>query len=338
MRRWPSTISMIVFETRHYYQVRITPHAQECHWKLEAVHSMLPASAALPDGPSPLPQNLIPDPLRPSCRVKPAAGTRGMPSTASGGGLSAAGHTPGTGRRRGGSNWTANSNLRPSPSTSERRRPPLRETCAPFSRSTRSARWRWADNCYPSSALRRKPKQRTQPLCTRLRGTAPGALDQEWRGITHYQQQRTPAGSGGEPHPGPSASSNEGPPTTTTSGPQPGEAGNRTQAPKPGVPRGHPPPPPPPDPSQEWRGTPPRHAPQTSGPQPGVAGNRTRDPEPGVVRDNPPPRAAGPSQEFPRKRTQAPQPGVARGHPPPPPPDPGQEWRGTSPRHAPQSS
>ena len=53
----PSNISMIVLESGHYYQVRIRPHPQECHWNLGAVDAMLPASAALPDGPSPLPQN-----------------------------------------------------------------------------------------------------------------------------------------------------------------------------------------------------------------------------------------------------------------------------------------
>ena len=52
----PSTISMIVLESGHYYQVRITPHPQECHWNLEAVDSMLLASAALPDGPTLLPK------------------------------------------------------------------------------------------------------------------------------------------------------------------------------------------------------------------------------------------------------------------------------------------
>ena len=59
----PSTISMIVLESGHYYQLRITPHPQECHWNLEAVDSMLPACAALPDGHTPLPQNQTPDPL-----------------------------------------------------------------------------------------------------------------------------------------------------------------------------------------------------------------------------------------------------------------------------------
>ena len=59
----PSTISMIMLESGHYYQVRITPHPQECHWNLEAVVSMLPARAALPDGPTPLPHHQPPDPL-----------------------------------------------------------------------------------------------------------------------------------------------------------------------------------------------------------------------------------------------------------------------------------
>ena len=59
----PSTIAMIVLKSGHYFQVRITPHPQECHWSLEAVDSMLPASAALPDGPTPLPHNQPPDPL-----------------------------------------------------------------------------------------------------------------------------------------------------------------------------------------------------------------------------------------------------------------------------------
>ena len=53
----PSTISMIVLESGPYYQVRNTPHLQECQWSLEAVDSMLPASAALPDGLTRLPQN-----------------------------------------------------------------------------------------------------------------------------------------------------------------------------------------------------------------------------------------------------------------------------------------
>ena len=56
----PKTISMIVLESGHYYQVRITPHPQECHWNLEAV---VPAQSALPDGSTPLPQNQPPDPL-----------------------------------------------------------------------------------------------------------------------------------------------------------------------------------------------------------------------------------------------------------------------------------
>ena len=59
----PSPIAMIMLETRQYYQVRITPHPQESHWNLEAVDSMLLASAALPDGPTPLPRDKRPDTL-----------------------------------------------------------------------------------------------------------------------------------------------------------------------------------------------------------------------------------------------------------------------------------
>ena len=89
-----------------------------------------------------------------------------MPSTASGGGLSVVGRTPRTRGRGGGSTWTADSNWRPSPNTRKGWRPPLREICAPSLGSTKSGRWRWADNCCPTSALRRKFKQRTQPLYT----------------------------------------------------------------------------------------------------------------------------------------------------------------------------
>ena len=96
-----------------------------------------------------------------------------MPSTASSGGLSAAGRTPRTARRRESCTWTAGSNWRPSPNTSERRRAPLRETCTPSSQSTRSGCWRWANTCSPPSALRQKPEQRKQPLCTR--SSAPSA-------------------------------------------------------------------------------------------------------------------------------------------------------------------
>ena len=49
----PSTIAMIVLESGHYAQVRITPHPHERHWSLEAVDSMLPANATLPDSPTP---------------------------------------------------------------------------------------------------------------------------------------------------------------------------------------------------------------------------------------------------------------------------------------------
>ena len=69
----PSTIAMIVRESGHYYQVRITPQPQECRTSLEAVDSMIPASAALPDSPTPLPNDQPPDPL--TAILSGAAGT-----------------------------------------------------------------------------------------------------------------------------------------------------------------------------------------------------------------------------------------------------------------------
>ena len=71
--RDPSTIGMIVLESGHYYQVRITPHPQESHWSLEGVDSMLPANTALSHNPSPLPNGQPPDPL--TAIVSGAAGT-----------------------------------------------------------------------------------------------------------------------------------------------------------------------------------------------------------------------------------------------------------------------
>ena len=61
--RDPSTIAMILLENAHYYQVQITPHPQESNWSLEAVDSMLPATAALPDSPTPLINGQPLDPL-----------------------------------------------------------------------------------------------------------------------------------------------------------------------------------------------------------------------------------------------------------------------------------
>ena len=70
---YPSTIAMILLENGLYYQVRITPHPQERHCSLEAVDSMLPASAALPDSPTLLPNDQPPDPL--TAIVSGAAGS-----------------------------------------------------------------------------------------------------------------------------------------------------------------------------------------------------------------------------------------------------------------------
>ena len=60
-KRDPCTIAMIVLESGHYYQVRITPHPQESHWSLEAVDSMLAATTVLPDSPIPLLNDQPPD-------------------------------------------------------------------------------------------------------------------------------------------------------------------------------------------------------------------------------------------------------------------------------------
>ena len=165
--REPGAIAMMVFENGHYYQVRIIPHPQKSHWSLEAVDSMLPAITALPDPPAPPPcsQASPRTPCRPSCRGRPALGTQTMPSTASGGGRNAAGHTPGRGQRRGGSTSPVGSSWKPS--RNGRQRPTLRPTCAPSSRSTRSGRWHWASNCNRPSALRQTPRRHTRPLCTK---------------------------------------------------------------------------------------------------------------------------------------------------------------------------
>ena len=53
-RRIPSTVTMVVVENGHYYQVRITPRPLERRWDLEGVDSMLPGDMDLLDGPTPL--------------------------------------------------------------------------------------------------------------------------------------------------------------------------------------------------------------------------------------------------------------------------------------------
>ena len=69
----PSTIAMIVLENGHYYQVRIIPDPQESHWSLGDVDSMLPATTALPDSPTPMLPGQPPDPL--TAIVSGTAGT-----------------------------------------------------------------------------------------------------------------------------------------------------------------------------------------------------------------------------------------------------------------------
>ena len=101
-----------------------------------------------------------------------------MPSTASGGRRNAAGHTPGRGQRRGGSTLTAGSSWKQS--RNRRQRPPMRPTCAPSSRSTRSGRSHWAGNCSPPSALQRRARRHTRPLCTKSSVPSAAPLCDAW--------------------------------------------------------------------------------------------------------------------------------------------------------------
>ena len=57
----PSTVAMVVLESGHYYQVRITPRPLDNHWDLEAADSMLPRYLRLPDDPTPLLPGQRPD-------------------------------------------------------------------------------------------------------------------------------------------------------------------------------------------------------------------------------------------------------------------------------------
>ena len=71
--RDPSTIAMIVLESGHYYQVRITPQPQESRWSLKAVDSMPLGTTALLNSPTPLPNDQPRDPL--TAIVSQTAGT-----------------------------------------------------------------------------------------------------------------------------------------------------------------------------------------------------------------------------------------------------------------------
>ena len=53
-RGTPSTVAMVVLESGHYYEVRITAPPLETHWDFEAADSMLLRDVDLPDGPTPL--------------------------------------------------------------------------------------------------------------------------------------------------------------------------------------------------------------------------------------------------------------------------------------------
>ena len=69
----PSTVAMVVLESKHYYQVRITPRPLDNHWGFRAADSMLPRDVGLPDDPTPLLPGQPPDLL--TAIVSGAAGT-----------------------------------------------------------------------------------------------------------------------------------------------------------------------------------------------------------------------------------------------------------------------
>ena len=90
----------------------------------------------------------------------------------------------------------------------------------------------WA-NCtqgpQPGLASAHSPPPTAEPSLER-RGNAPRALNQDWRGTKCHHQQQTPPTNGRELPPGPSGRIGEGPPTSTSSRPELGMAGNCTHA------------------------------------------------------------------------------------------------------------
>ena len=178
--RDPSTFAMIVLENGHYYQVRIIPHPQESHWSLEAVDSMLPATTALPDSPTPLLNDQPPDPL--TAIVLGTAGTWHPSHALYCLGRWARRRWPHT--REWSATWTlyldGRQQLKAIPQRERTVETPLRPTCAPSSRSTRSGRWRSASNCSPPSTLRQRPRQHTRPLCTRSSVPSAAPLCDAW--------------------------------------------------------------------------------------------------------------------------------------------------------------
>ena len=62
-RGTPSPVLLIMLAAGHYYHVRVTPRPEDGRWDLEAVESMIPVTAPLPDAPSTLNPDQPPDPL-----------------------------------------------------------------------------------------------------------------------------------------------------------------------------------------------------------------------------------------------------------------------------------
>ena len=149
----------------------------------------------------------------------------------------------------------------------------------------------------------------------------------------HHRSQRTPARSGGAPHPGPSARSGEGPPTTNTSGPPARSGGGPHPGPSAGSGEGTPTQNPqlaarttpckPADLSQEWRRPDPHQHQRTP-----ARGGGKPHPRPSCRSGGGPPAATGgePHPGEAGTRTQATRPGMARSRPPTTtaPPHPGE--------------
>ena len=97
------------------------------------------------------------------------------------------------------------------------------------------------------------------------------------RGNGHHRSQRTPARTGGEPRPGPSARRGEGPPTTNTNGPTARSGGGPHLGPS----------------ARRGEGTP------TQNPQPEARDHakQTGEPQPGGAKAHPPPTPEDPRQE-----------------------------------------
>ena len=102
--------------------------------------------------------------LTPMHPGKTAAGTRGTPSTASGGGPNDIGQTPCRRTQCRGFTWMAGNKRNSSHSRRAGITPP-RRICAPSAQSSRSGDWQGA--CHPPSTTKRKHEDHVLPSCAR---------------------------------------------------------------------------------------------------------------------------------------------------------------------------